>query len=325
MQGKADRRPRLQRSTAVAFAPGAITNFFSVDYNSSQDPIGATGGGYILSKGTRSKASLVKGEGRRLAISVNGDEKYSARTTRRAIGLFVADSGPDFESITLDQEVETPIGAGFGASASSATSAVYATASVAGVRMPKRGLALYAHRAEIAEQTGLGTVSVIYNHIGAGAIVASGEPGKARFIAVEVPRGTRIITATLAPFDKKDALSSPTVSRKISRLGREALSGFMSDQSLDSLATEGERFSSELGLESPEVKKLVRLAKSSGASYASQNMIGYAVHCVVHSDDSRKVFRALAESSPEVRVDVFEIGRQRAGALNTTRRSRGPS
>jgi pantoate kinase len=304
----------------VAFAPGAITNFFTVDYNSSSNPVGATGGGYILSKGTRSKATLVGGEGSRLAISVNGDVRYNARTTRRAVGLFLADKGPDFDTLTLEQEVETPIGAGFGASGSSATSAVYATASAAGVRMPKRGLALYAHRAEIAEQTGLGTVSVIYDHVGAGAIVTSGEPGKARFITVEVPRGTRIVTAALAPFDKKDALSSPTVSRRINTLGREALARFMLDPSLDSLASEGERFSNELGLESPEVKKLLRLAKSSGALHASQNMIGYAVHCVVNSDYSRKVFKALAEFSPEVRVDLFEIGRHRAGALKTIRR-----
>jgi pantoate kinase len=251
---------------------------------------------------------------------VDGDRQYNARTTRRAVGLLVGEKGLQFEGLSLEQGVETPIGAGFGASAASATSAVYAVAAAAGVRASRRDLASCAHRAEIAEQTGLGTVSVIYDAVGAGAIVTPGEPGKAKFITVEVPRGTKIVTAVVAPFDKREALSSPSVSEKISRLGADSLRQFLSDPSLDSLAGEGERFSQRLGLESPEVRKLIRVAKASGASHASQNMIGYSIHSVVSSEDSRNVFRALSEFNSEVRVDVFEVGRHRAGAVNTTRR-----
>jgi len=282
--------------------------------------MGATGGGYVLSKGTRTKAMLRQGNGGVVSTVVNGDPKYNARTTRRAVGLLLTSNPRMFEELRLEQEVETPIGSGFGASAASAISAVYAASAVLGIRKLKRDLAIFPHRAEIIEQTGLGTVSVVFDGVGAGAITEAGEPGYAKFLNVKVPRDLRIVTAFLAPYDKRDALSSKQISEKINLLGGEALRGFLTDPSIDTLAQEGERFSRELGLESPEVRKLTDLAKSAGARYASQNMIGYAIHSLVDSDRSERVVRALRRMTSKVRVDVFRVGAVKAGVERATRR-----
>jgi len=305
------RRAMRPPSPSIAFAPAAITNFFEISYN-SPTPTGATGGGYVLSKGSTTTATILPARGRVFTDIVNGDASYNARTTRRAVELLL--SGAEVEGkISLVQEVQTPIGAGFGASAASATSAVYAVAHAAGIEKQRSEIALYAHKAEILEQTGLGTVSVIFDAVGAGAITVSGEPGSAKFLTVRVPDGTRIVTAFIAPFDKKDALSSKSVSRRINRLGHESLHNFLLDPSLDALASEGERFSGALGLESVEVKKLIRMAKSAGATHASQNMIGYAIHSLVGPDEAEKVATALLGYSRDVRVDVFDVGTRRAG------------
>lgn len=310
-------------SVSTAFTPGAITNFFEINYNSPV-PTGATGGGYILSRGTTTSASVVSNGGSGIHTVVNGDASYNARTTRRAVELLLAASGVRAE-VSVTQDVQTPIGSGFGASAASATSAVFAVAGAAGIRKVKAGLALFAHRAEILEQTGLGTVSVIFDATGAGAITVPGEPGRAKFVPVQVPRGTKIVTAFVAPFDKKEVFSSKSISEKVNRLGHESLQAFLSDPTLDTLAGEGERFSDALGLESVEVKKLIRLAKSAGASHASQNMVGYSVHSLVEAGGADRVANALREYGGGVRVDVFEVGRKKAGVVRPSRRSRGPS
>ena len=311
MEAQSSGRTRVQSKTSIAFAPAAITNFFEISYNSPR-PSGATGGGYILSKGSTTSATILSSKVSTLTDVVNGDASYDARTTRRAVNLLLSRTGVKAK-VSMVQEVQTPIGAGFGASAASATSAVYAVAHAAGIEKQRSEIALYAHNAEILEQTGLGTVSVIFDSVGAGAITLSGEPGRAKFVTVRVPDGTRIVTAFIAPFDKKDALSSKSVSQRINRLGHESLHNFLSDPSLDTLATEGERFSGELGLESVEVKKLIKLAKSAGATHASQNMIGYAIHSVVGADDAERVATALLGFSRDVRVDVFEVGTRKAG------------
>ena len=253
-----------------------------------------------------------------MSTAVNGDAAYDARTTRRAVQLLLSDAGARAK-VSLVQEVQTPIGSGFGASAASATSAVYAVARAAGIWKEKAELALFAHRAEILEQTGLGTVSVIFNAVGAGAITVPGEPGKAKFVTVRIPEGTKIVTAFVAPFDKKDVFSSKNVSERVNRLGHESLLSFLSDPTLDTLASEGERFSDALGLESVEVKKLIKLAKSAGATHASQNMIGYSVHSLVGPGGADKVTNVLRGYSKDVRVDVFEVGTRRAGIVRPSR------
>ena len=311
-----------EKRTAIAFAPGAITNFFEIKYNSPQ-PIGATGGGYILSKGSLSFATIHHNGGPSISTSVNGDPSYNARTTRRALDLLLSESHSRVQ-VSLSQEVQIPIGAGFGASAASATSAVFAAAAALELGHSKAEVALCAHRAEILEQTGLGTVSVIFDAVGAGAITVPGIPGKEQFVTVNVPSDTHLVTAFVAPFDKRDALSSASVSQRINELGHASLLGFLSDPTLDNLALEGERFSTALGLESVEVKKLIALAKSAGAMHASQNMIGYAVHSIVDQDRAADVAEALRAFSSEVRVDVFEVGSRRAGPFRPNRMSLGP-
>jgi pantoate kinase len=251
---------------------------------------------------------------------VNGDRNYDARTTRRAVEMLLADEDKYSGHLLLNQRVETPIGSGFGASAASCVSATYAVADLLGIRKSKKALALFPYRAEIMEHTGLGTVSVVYDGLGAGAITTAGEPGVALFKKVKVPSDIRIVTATIASFDKEDALSSRTTSKKINRLGRHALKAFLADPTLDSLAQEGERFSRGLGLETPEVRKLLAAAKSSGAMYASQNMVGYATHALVDKDRSKKVAAALSSLGKKIRVEIFEIGKQRARVLRATRR-----
>ncbi|HEV2137293.1 MAG TPA: hypothetical protein VGR53_00450 [Nitrososphaerales archaeon] len=255
-----------------------------------------------------------------MSTTVNGDKAYDARTTRRSVELLLAGENLNPGEIRLDQLVETPIGAGFGASAAGAVSAVYAVAAATNFKSTKSELALFAHRAEIIESTGLGTVTVIYDSAGAGAITVPGEPGVAKFITVEVPRETRIVTGYLAPFDKKDALTSHAVSEKINRLGRGALNTFLADPTLDTLALEGEHFSRNLGLESPEVKRMIEVAKSSGAKYASQNMIGYAVHALVDGDASARVAKSLTDLSKAIRVDTFQVGDRKAGLVASNRR-----
>ncbi len=258
------------------------------------------------------KVSDSSGRGE-VAVIVNGDPRYSARTTLRAISLLFSRYKVEFDRIEVRQSVDVPIGAGFGASAASALSAVYASAAALGIHASKAALALCAHEAELLEQTGLGTVSVTYKGVGAGAIFAPGTPGKAKFLNVDVPPNTRLVTACLAPFDKREAFSSAETSRRIVELGDAALRRFLVRPTLEGLAREGERFSSGLGLETQDIRLLREAAKTAGASHASQNMIGHAVHTLTTQDSAPGVVEALKGTGLDPRIDVFEVGSVSAG------------
>lgn len=315
-----NRRSGLQSRSAVAFAPAAITNFFSVHYSPQTDGdfrhAGATGGGYVLSKGVTTEATFSEAGGEeRVGVIVDGNPKYRARTTRKAVELLLSDRAHPKGLLVLQQSMGIPVGCGFGASAAAAISGVYATAAVMGLRLAKRELAYYAHTADIVEQTGLGTVSVTYDGTGAGVITRAGAPGISKFLNVEYPSGTRIVAASLAPYRKSDAISRPDTVKRINDLGHRALRRMMASPTLETLASEGERFSEGLGLMTSEVRGLAKLAKSSGASHASQNMIGYAVHALTTAARTEAVAAALRDSSLKPLVEIFEIGRQRARVL----------
>lgn len=277
--------------------------------------VGATGGGYVLSKGVVSTATVLDGDFPGIVTRVDGDPHYNARTTRTALRLFLKDADGKRRRLSLEQQTGIPIGSGFGASAASAISGIFATAAAFKSKELKRKLACYAHLAEIQESTGVGTVSVTYKATGAGAIVRAGPPGVAKFVNVKVPSGMRLVTASLAPYDKKDALSSPRLSARINELGAQALENFQADPELDNLASTGEWFTERLGLATPAVKKLVEVAKGSGAVHASQNMIGYAVHALVDEDRAARTAAALGSLSLHPRVDIFEVGSVPAGVL----------
>ncbi len=318
--GQSFRRSRLSLKTASAFAPAAITNFFSISYlpqNSHRaSPVGATGGGYVLSRGVLSRAEVRRGGSTgSLAIVVNGDPHYDARTTRRAVSILVERWKLAFEELKLDQSVDVPIGAGFGASAASALSAVFAVAAAIGIDAPPSELAMCAHEAEIIEQTGLGTVSVTFQATGAGAITRPGVPGVAQFLNVRVPPSTRLVTATIGAYEKRKAFSSPATTARICESGERSLSSLLANPTLEELAAQGETFSTEVGLGSDGVHELARIARGAGASHASQNMIGLSVHAIADDRTAGAVAAALAGSRLAPRVDVFEVGSVRAGPI----------
>jgi len=248
-----------------------------------------------------------------IETTVNGDRAYDARTTRRAVSLLIERFGLEFGRIELRQDVDVPIGCGFGASAASALSAVYAAAAAYGLKAPKAKVARCAYDAEVIEKTGLGTVSVIYDGCGAGAITQPGEPGIGKFVNVSVPGSVRLVTASLATYEKREARGSTEMSKKIVKLGDEALGRFVGNPTLEGLAFLGEWFTEQLGIENIEVRRLAAAAKAGGALYASQNMMGQAVHAVTMEDDAEAVVRALSGASSGPRVDVFEVGSVKAG------------
>jgi pantoate kinase len=305
--------------TAEAYAPAAISNFFSLDHrrlsavtaDSDLHDVGATGGGYMLSSGVRTRATLGRpfdgGEGVGDVV-VNGDRNYEADTTRTAVSLLLRSVSTHGLCVDIDQDVQVPVGCGFGASAASALSAVNATAALLGLRMSRAAIAYYAHAADILCRTGLGTVSVIYRYGGAGVIVRPGAPGVAEVKKVRVSGKFRVVTASLAPYKKGPLLSSPEMTKRIARLGRRALELTRSDPDLGGLVRAGEVFSEGLGLESNDVKRLIHLAKSAGAIGASQNMVGHAIHAIVKERDVERVTSALGSDVSSPLLGVYAFG-----------------
>jgi len=263
-----------------------------------------------------SKVAVIGVSGRPVfETTVNGDSRYNARTTRQALRLLMKSTGKNAR-LRVEQQVDIPIGFGFGASAASALSAVLAASAAFDLKLGKEEIARFAHDAEIIQGTGLGTVSAVYDGLGAGFVYEPGAPGIARFRNVRVSTAIKIVTASIAPLKLRGLLSSPRKVATVNRFGDRALRGVLSEPTLDRMAREGEAFTRRIGIVNEDVASLIRTAKKAGATYASQNMVGEAMHAIVPLKRAAEVAEVLDGSSPSARVDVLELGRVKAGVTS---------
>jgi pantoate kinase len=273
----------------------------------------------MLSEGVLSKVTATPAKRDSIRISVNGSVRYDAKTTRLALSLLIAHEPHTQSALLVEQRVDVPIGQGFGASAASALSAVLAAGSILAPGASKERIAYYAHAADILAGTGLGTVSVAYNSVGAGIIVRAGAPGIASFLNVSVPTGISVVTASLAPGSKRQILRRPRMRSKLNRLGRTAQRAALEGKSFDALMVAGEVFSRRLGLISDREARLLNEAYANGALFASQNMVGHAIHSIVPEKLESRVARALTMAEPTARIDVMKIGWRKAGTYSSGR------
>ncbi len=309
-------RTKTKANAATAFAPAAISNFFvmhdrdgGAGESSDLSKAGATGGGFTLSKGVNSRATVLRGADLgRIAVRVNGDTRYRATTTRRALRMLVDAFGAKFSRLELDQVVEVPIGFGFGTSAASALSAVLAAARALELEADLERISYFAHAADILCQTGLGTVSSIYRNTGAGVITKPGGPGVVRVQPIGSSPTLRVVTASISPFKKSELLSSERLRSRANELGLDALRTVLRNPTLETLVSAGARFSSGLGLQTEAVNRLIGVAQANGAIGASQNMLGEAVHAVVEQEMSAAVAHAFSSHPLSPSVDTFQIG-----------------
>ncbi len=305
----------MQVRVARAFAPAVISTFFVIQDEALHtrpfdfQRVGATGGGFTLSRGVFTGASVAEGGPPAIIVRVNGNARFRATTTKKAVELLLGATGKARTRVELEQEVQVPIGAGFGTSSASALSAVMAVASALGLDLSKEKIASYAHQADILCHTGLGTVSSTYDHVGAGVIIRAGGPGVALVKSVKVPPGVRVVTVSLSALrGKRSLLSSPKLRERVNALGREALEAASSDLSFESLLAAGQKFAERLGLETPTIKRLIATSMEEGALAASQNMVGNSMHAIVLAKGLERLVASLSSVSPSARIDVFRIG-----------------
>jgi pantoate kinase len=133
---------------------------------------------------------------------------------------------------------------------------------------------------------------------------------------VKVSTAIKIVTASIAPLKLKGLLSSPRKVATVNRFGDQALRGVLAEPTLERMAEEGEAFTQKIGIVNKDVASLLRTAKRVGAIYASQNMVGEAMHAIVPARRASEVAAALDSSSPSARVDVLELGQVKAGVTS---------
>ena len=302
---------------AKAFAPAAISSFFEIHDTEGGRPIadlervGARGGGFGLQKGVSTKVTARLAEDSRVKVFINSTPASEAKTTSRVVEKLLCDIKQKYE-VKVEHQIDVPIGSGFGTSAGGALTAGLALKEALDLPLTYNQIGKVAHVAEIECHTGLGTVSSLTFTGGCVLVVEPGAPGFCQLDRIPISPDYMIVAGYLQSNVPKTASFDSEKKQIINRFGEKTLEAILSEPTIENFMERCWEFSQNAGFATPNVRRLVNLAKKAGAVGAAQNMIGEAVHALVLQQNVEEVKEAFKEVLPSEKVLVSKIDMQGA-------------
>ena len=256
------------------FVPGHITGFFTIEEHNISLKKGSCGVGFLLSNGV--KTTISKSD--KLDINVNqGDSTVIDEV------LSILDIETNFK---ITQEIQLPIGAGFGTSAASALSLTLALNEFLNLGYSQELCGQIAHMAEVNLGAGLGDV---IGQTGQGLVLRTspGAPGIGEIKSFK--EDVYIAWKTFGKIETSSIIQDPKHKEVISKAGLKYLELFEEEPTLDNFLSFSNKFSHETNLMSDDVKNLTNYFKSSddilGSSMA---MLGNTAFAFAYNEDAFK-------------------------------------
>lgn len=253
------------------FVPGHITGFFIIEDHDITLKKGSCGAGFLMSRGVRTTIS----DSDELEIDVNqGDSTVIDEV------LKIMEIDTDFK---VTQDIQLPIGAGFGTSAASALSLTLALNEFLDLGYSTDLCGQIAHMAEVNLGAGLGDVIAQTGH-GLVLRVEPGAPGIGKIKSFE--HDVFIAWKTFGAIETSSVIQNPRHHQVISDVGLKYLEYFEEKPSLKNFLDFSNRFSNETKLMSDEVKNLVDYFNSRPDILgSSMGMLGNTVFAFAQNED----------------------------------------
>ncbi len=304
--------------TAKAFAPAAISSFFQIYDTQNGEPVtdfekmGAIGGGFGLEKGVKTTVTAKEAEKNSINVIINSKPALEAKTTKTVVEKLLAKTTSKY-AVKVEHEIDVPIGVGFGTSAGGALTAGLALKDALELPLTFNQIGKIAHVAEIQCQTGWGTVSSLTFSGGCVLVVEPGAPGICQIDRIPISTDNVVVAGFLkSKIPKNNLLSSPEKKQRINQYGKKTLDAILSEPSIENFLECCWEFSQKAGFATENIRQLVKSVKKAGAVGASQNMIGEAVHAVVHEENVNSVSEAFKQTLTQKQVIVSKIDFQGA-------------
>lgn len=260
--------------TNSVFVPGHITGFFTVENHEIKLKNGSCGAGFLLSKGVKTTVSSSD----ELVMDVN---RGDSTVIDEVLSIMETDS-----NFKITQDIQLPVGAGFGTSAASALSLTLALNEFLNLGYSEELCGQIAHMAEVNLGGGLGDVIA---QTGKGLVLRTkpGAPGIGEIKTFE--EDVFIGWKTFGGIETSSIIKNPHHREVISASGVKYLELFEDEPTLENFLTFSLKFSEDTKLMSDEVKNTVDYINSSSDILgSSMAMLGNTVFVFAYSEDALK-------------------------------------
>ena len=257
------------------FVPGHITGFFNIENHDSKLKNGSCGVGFLLTKGV--KTTIVESD--TFDFEVNqGDDTV----IHEVLDIFNLDD----KNFKVVQDIQLPIGAGFGTSAASALSLSLALNDFLDLGYSKELCGQIAHMAEVNLGAGLGDVIAQTGH----GLILRTKPGAPGIGEIKsFTHDVYVAWKTFGPITTSEIIRDPKHKKIISEVGAKYLEMFEEDPSLENFLAFSLRFSEETKLMTDEVKNQIDYFNSmDNILGSSMAMLGNTVFAFAYDEDAFK-------------------------------------
>ena len=200
------------------FVPGHITGFFSIENNANPLKNGSCGAGFLVNRGVLTDISSCD----TLEIEVNQGDYTVINEVLKILKIE--------KPVKITQDIQLPIGAGFGTSAASALGLAIALNEFFSLGYTLEECGQIAHRAEINLGSGLGDVIA---QMGKGIVLRTkaGAPGIGEIKSFP-DEEIIIATKTFGEIDTASVIQNPEYKKIISDAGLELKNRFVENPSI---------------------------------------------------------------------------------------------
>ena len=233
--------------TVSLFIPSHITGFFSIENNPDPLKNGSCGAGFLLDRGVK---TTIKNSSE-FKIDVN---QGSDIVINEVLKYFDVD-----KSFKIIQDIQFPIGGGFGTSAASALSLSLALNEFFDYGYSQIECGQIAHKVDVALSGGLGDV---IGQTGSGLVLRTrpGAPGVGKIESFE--EELFIATKFLGKIDTASVIQDHEYKKTISDNGHECLEKFKKNSNVENFLRLSLEFSQNTKLMTDEVQSLVNYFNS---------------------------------------------------------------
>ena len=266
------------------FVPGHITGFFTICENSDKLQYGSKGVGLLIDSGVKTTVKIDPTLKSTHEIIINKTRKKENQTIIQQTLNQIKKHHPINKKLKITQEIQTPIGAGFGTSAASSLGTSIAIKELLQLPINQTTAEQYAHLTEIHEGTGLGDVIA---ETGKGIVQRTqpGAPGYGKITNINTQENLYIITKTLNSIKTKDIITNPKKQKQIKKTGPKIEKQFNKNKTLENFLKCSYQFVKETKLIPEPLKEIIKdlNQKTYGASMA---LIGNTAFAITDNTDN---------------------------------------